>query len=156
VLLCVYVCVCKRIRRLFLLRLTSLLPLSLLSRYFTYLTDCKNPGACTILLRGGSKDVLNEVERNLTDALYVARNILVDPRLLPGGGAVEMSVAHHLMEKSKEYEGIAQYAYRSVSLALVCTCAGVANLCIGSLWCALLCVGVGVGASHSLLLSCRR
>jgi len=86
--------------------------------YFTYITDCKDPGACTILLRGGSKDLLNEVERNLTDALYVARNILVDPRLLPGGGATEMSVAHHLMEKSKEYEGIAQYAYRSVSLAL--------------------------------------
>ena len=30
-------------------------------RYFTFLTECKDPKACTILLRGASKDVLNEV-----------------------------------------------------------------------------------------------
>ena len=34
-----------------------------------------DPKACTILLRGASKDILNEVERNLQDALHVARNI---------------------------------------------------------------------------------
>jgi T-complex protein 1 subunit gamma len=33
--------------------------------YFTFLTDCKEPNACSILLRGASKDVLNEIERNL-------------------------------------------------------------------------------------------
>jgi T-complex protein 1 subunit gamma len=44
--------------------------------YFTFLTECKNPTACSILLRGASKDVLNEVERNLHDAMGVARNVL--------------------------------------------------------------------------------
>jgi len=33
--------------------------------YFTFIVDCKEPKACTIVLRGASKDVLNEVERNL-------------------------------------------------------------------------------------------
>jgi len=33
--------------------------------YFCFMTECVEPKACTILLRGGSKDVLNEVERNL-------------------------------------------------------------------------------------------
>jgi T-complex protein 1 subunit gamma len=33
--------------------------------YFTFMIECKNPSACTILLRGASKDVLNEIERNL-------------------------------------------------------------------------------------------
>ena len=33
--------------------------------YFTFIEECKNPTACTILLRGASKDVLNEIERNL-------------------------------------------------------------------------------------------
>jgi len=42
--------------------------------YFTYFLECKNPSACTILLRGGSKDSLNEMERNLQDALGVCRN----------------------------------------------------------------------------------
>jgi T-complex protein 1 subunit gamma len=44
--------------------------------YFTYMTECKNPKACSIVLRGASKDVLNEIERNLHDALGVARNVL--------------------------------------------------------------------------------
>lgn len=61
--------------------------------YFTFITGHKDPKACTILLRGASKDLLNEVERNLHDAMAVARNILLEPKLLPGGGAVEMSLA---------------------------------------------------------------
>merc|ERR1711936_254611 len=62
--------------------------------YFTFIEECKDPKACTILLRGASKDILNEVERNLQDALHVARNIFLKPKLVPGGGAVEMEVAH--------------------------------------------------------------
>merc|ERR1719228_652432 len=55
--------------------------------YFTFLEQCKDPKACTILLRGASKDILNEVERNLQDALNVARNLYQDPFIVPGGGA---------------------------------------------------------------------
>lgn len=43
--------------------------------------------------RGPSKDLLNEVERNLHDAMGVARNIAMDKRLVTGGGAVEMAVS---------------------------------------------------------------
>ncbi|KAB0804133.1 hypothetical protein PPYR_01103 [Photinus pyralis] len=68
--------------------------------YFCYLTECKNPKACTILLRGASKDILNETERNLQDAMQVARNIVLNPRLVPGGGAIEMAVAHQLLQKA--------------------------------------------------------
>jgi len=46
------------------------------------------------MLRGASKDILNEVERNLQDAMNVTRNVMVDARLVPGGGAVEMALAH--------------------------------------------------------------
>ena len=30
--------------------------------YFTFMTECENPKACTVLMRGASKDVLNEME----------------------------------------------------------------------------------------------
>merc|ERR1712095_63273 len=43
--------------------------------YFTFLEQCKDPKACTILLRGASKDILAEGERNLQDALNVARKL---------------------------------------------------------------------------------
>lgn len=67
--------------------------------YFTFVTQCKDPKACTILLRGASKDILNETERNLQDALNVARNLVLEPRLVAGGGAVEMAVSQLLTRK---------------------------------------------------------
>ena len=42
-----------------------------------------------------------QMERNLQDAMQVARNVMVDPRLVPGGGALEMALAQFLSEKSK-------------------------------------------------------
>eukprot|EP00745_Piridium_sociabile_P011321 TRINITY_DN18083_c0_g1_i1.p1 TRINITY_DN18083_c0_g1~~TRINITY_DN18083_c0_g1_i1.p1 ORF type:complete len:572 (+),score=177.97 TRINITY_DN18083_c0_g1_i1:220-1716(+) len=86
--------------------------------YFTFLVDCKDPKACTILLRGASKDILAEVERNLQDAMNVARNIMIDPYLCPGGGASEMAVAQALNEKAKSITGVHQWPYRAISLAL--------------------------------------
>merc|ERR1711977_202222 len=86
--------------------------------YFTFIEECKNPKACTILLRGASKDILNEVERNLQDAIHVARNIFLNPKLVPGGGAVEMEVSHLLNEKSKNLKGVVQWPYRALATAL--------------------------------------
>merc|ERR1712200_103929 len=86
--------------------------------YFTFIEECKDPKACTILLRGASKDILNEVERNLQDALHVARNIFLKPKLVPGGGAVEMEVAHLLAAKSKSLKGVVQWPYRALANAL--------------------------------------
>ena len=83
--------------------------------YYTYITECKDPKACTILLRGGSRDVLNEVERNLQDAMAVARNIMTDCKVVPGGGAIEMAIAHRLHEKAATITGVAQYPYRAVA-----------------------------------------
>jgi len=73
--------------------------------YFTYLTECEEPRACSLVLRGATKDVLNEMERNLHDAFAVARNILLEPRLLAGGGATEMEVSMRLKEMAKSEEG---------------------------------------------------
>jgi len=66
--------------------------------YFTFLEQCKDPKACTILLRGPSKDIINEIERNLADAMSVARNVVFHPFLAPGGGATEMAIAVGLSE----------------------------------------------------------
>jgi T-complex protein 1 subunit gamma len=86
--------------------------------YFTFLTKCEDPHACTILLRGPSKDILNEIERNLQDAMGVARNVVFQPRLCPGGGATEMAVAVGLERKAKAVEGVAQWPYRAVAEAM--------------------------------------
>eukprot|EP00122_Pirum_gemmata_P004140 Pgem_evm1s3758 len=67
--------------------------------YYSFLTGCEQATACTILLRGPSKDILMEIERNLQDAMNVAKNVKLDPRLLPGGGAAEMAIAHRLLQR---------------------------------------------------------
>merc|ERR1712156_1373095 len=86
--------------------------------YFTFIEQCKDPKACTILLRGASKDILNEVERNLQDALNVARNLYQEPALVPGGGATEMEVAHLLTQKAKTLKGVIQWPYKAVASGL--------------------------------------
>ncbi|CAZ83888.1 unnamed protein product [Tuber melanosporum] len=86
--------------------------------YFSFMTKCEDPKACTILLRGPSKDILNEIERNLQDAMAVARNVFFHPRLAPGGGATEMAISARLAEISKSIEGVQQWPYRGVAEAL--------------------------------------
>jgi T-complex protein 1 subunit gamma len=85
--------------------------------YFSSIIDCQDPKACTVLLRGASKDVLNEVERNLQDAMSVARNILKNPKLLPGGGAAELTVSATLKQKSSSVEGVEKWPYEAAALA---------------------------------------
>eukprot|EP00586_Coscinodiscus_wailesii_P002945 CAMPEP_0172484440 /NCGR_PEP_ID=MMETSP1066-20121228/11906_1 /TAXON_ID=671091 /ORGANISM="Coscinodiscus wailesii, Strain CCMP2513" /LENGTH=549 /DNA_ID=CAMNT_0013248975 /DNA_START=157 /DNA_END=1806 /DNA_ORIENTATION=+ len=83
--------------------------------YFCYLIKCEDPKACTIVLRGGSKDVLNEMERNLTDAMQVVRNVVFEPKLLPGGGATEMAVGVGLMKKGEMVDmGVRKGAFQAV------------------------------------------
>ncbi len=53
-----------------------------------------------------------QVERNLHDAMGVARNVMMDPRLVPGGGAVEMAISRGLFERSASIQGTQQVAGR--------------------------------------------
>jgi len=86
--------------------------------YFAFFEECQDPKACTILLRGGSKDVLNEMERNLQDAMQVARNVVYEPKLLPGGGATEMSIASALREEGDKVQGVDGWIVKAVSEAM--------------------------------------
>jgi len=60
---------------------------------------------------------LNEIDRNLQDALCVMRNIVLDPRLVAAGGAVEMAISTYLTEKSKTIQGVQQWPYQAVAAA---------------------------------------
>lgn len=86
--------------------------------YFTFLTGCELPKACTIVLRGPSKDILNELERNLQDAMCSTRNLFFAPQLVPGGGAIEVAIAVRLERLAKSIEGVEQWPYRAVASAL--------------------------------------
>ena len=61
--------------------------------YFAFVTSEKTT-AVTVVIRGPSKDIMNEVERNIQDAVNCVRNVLLNPRVVPGAGALEMALAH--------------------------------------------------------------
>lgn len=83
--------------------------------YFSFIAKCKDPKACTVILRGPSKDILNEIQRNLDDAMAVTRNVFFSPRLSPGGGATEMAVSVGLSKRAKNIEGVQQWPYQAVA-----------------------------------------
>ncbi|PPQ86430.1 hypothetical protein CVT25_008088 [Psilocybe cyanescens] len=88
--------------------------------YFTFLTECRAPKARTILLRGPSKDILNEIDRNLADAMSVACNAFFNPTFCPGGGAPEMAISVGLQQKARKgvVQGLGTWLYRAVADAM--------------------------------------
>ncbi|MEM4700165.1 MAG: thermosome subunit beta, partial [Candidatus Nezhaarchaeales archaeon] len=55
-----------------------------------FVEGCKNPKAVSILVRGSSDMMIKEAERSVHDALCVVRNVVQEPKVVPGGGAIEV------------------------------------------------------------------
>ncbi|KAI5179657.1 T-complex protein 1 subunit gamma [Nematocida sp. AWRm80] len=72
--------------------------------FYCQFLKCKAPKACTILLRGQSKDILNELERNIYDALYVTRNAYTTSSFVRGAGAIEMALSQDLSQLNASSE----------------------------------------------------
>jgi len=84
----------------------------------TYITGCKNPKAITILVRGGSEHVIDEIERALVDGLGDVAAAVKDSKILPGGGAVEIELAKRLREFSFSVKGREQFSVLEFASAL--------------------------------------
>jgi len=83
-----------------------------------FIEGCKHPKAVTILVRGANDMVLDEVERSLKDALNVLRNVMKTPKIVPGGGAVEVELAMRIREYAKKIGGKEQLAIEAFANAL--------------------------------------
>lgn len=64
----------------------------------------------TLLVRGGTSHVVDEVDRALNDALYVVRDIVIHPKITYGGGALASAIATRLRKYASSLEGREQYA----------------------------------------------
>mmetsp|Transcript_40806 Transcript_40806/g.79899 ORF Transcript_40806/g.79899 Transcript_40806/m.79899 type:complete len:476 (-) Transcript_40806:562-1989(-) len=85
--------------------------------YYSFITGCNESKSFTILLFGPSRDILDEIERNLHDALCVAKNIFSNPKVIPGGGATELAIGNFLVKKSEEKKNNSFFIYKSLALA---------------------------------------
>ncbi|MEM4833766.1 MAG: thermosome subunit beta, partial [Thermosphaera sp.] len=83
-----------------------------------FIEGCKNPKAVTILIRGANDMVMDEIERSLKDALNVLRNVMRVPKIVPGGGAVEIELAMRLREFAAKVGGKEQLAIEAFASAI--------------------------------------
>ncbi|MEM3038087.1 MAG: thermosome subunit beta [Thermoplasmata archaeon] len=76
----------------------------------TFVTGCKNPKAVSVLIRGGTEHVVDEIERSLDDAISVVGLALEDGMLVTGGGSTATEIALRLREYAASVGGREQIA----------------------------------------------
>jgi chaperonin GroEL (HSP60 family) len=84
----------------------------------TYVEGCKNPKSVTILIRGGNQKLTAEAERSIHDALCVIKDLLEEPKILPGGSAPEMELSSVLKKYAQTLSGREQLAVTIFAEAL--------------------------------------
>src|SRR2546425_986195 len=84
----------------------------------TFVTGCKNPKAVSILLRGGTEHVVEELERSLEDATSVVAVAIEDSKVITGGGSSAMEIALALRDFASTIGGREQIAIESFADAV--------------------------------------
>ncbi|RLG35011.1 thermosome subunit [Methanosarcinales archaeon] len=83
-----------------------------------FIQECENPHAVSIVLRGGTEHVVDEVERALHDMLRVVGCIIEDGKAVAGGGAVETELALRVREYSASLKGREQLAVENFAASV--------------------------------------
>ena len=85
---------------------------------FTYIMDCKNPKPVTLLIRGGTEHVTNEIERAVTDAVGDVATALKTGMVVGGAGAPEIELAMGLRKYADTLSGREQLAVEAFANAM--------------------------------------
>ncbi len=84
----------------------------------TFVTGCKSPKAVSILIRGGTEHVVDELDRSLEDALSVVAVAIEDGRIVTGGGSAASEIALRLREYASSVGGREQIAIDAFAEAM--------------------------------------
>ena len=84
----------------------------------TFITGVKEPKTVSVLVRGGTKHVADEVERSLVDAWSVVRVAIEDGMMVTGGGSTAMEIAMQLRDYAASVGGREQIAIEAYASAM--------------------------------------
>ncbi|MCS7135114.1 MAG: TCP-1/cpn60 chaperonin family protein [Candidatus Aenigmarchaeota archaeon] len=83
-----------------------------------FVRDCKNPKAVSILVRGGTEHVVDEVDRAIEDAIGALVSAIEVGKIVPGGGAPEAEIARGLRKYAETLKGREQLAVNAFADAV--------------------------------------
>lgn len=84
----------------------------------TFITGVKDPKTVSVLIRGGTNHVADEVERSLTDAWSVVKVAIEDGMMVTGGGSTAMEIAMQLRDYAASIGGREQIAIEAYASAM--------------------------------------
>ena len=85
---------------------------------WVFIEGCKHPQSVTMLIRGGSQRVIDEVDRSIHDSLMVVKDVIEKPEIVAGGGAPEAFAAAQLKDWADNCDGREQLAIKKYAEAL--------------------------------------
>ena len=85
---------------------------------WVFIEGCRNPHSVTVLIRGGSQRVVDEVDRSIHDALMVVKDVIETPSIVAGGGSPEAYLSSQLKEWADTFDGREQLAIKQYAESL--------------------------------------
>ena len=85
---------------------------------WVFIEGCKHPQSVTLLIRGGTQRVIDEVDRSIHDSLMVVKDVIETPAIVAGGGAPEAFAASLLKDWADHFDGREQLAIKKYAEAL--------------------------------------
>jgi len=72
---------------------------------FNFFYGCPMSTSCTIILRGGAEQFMEETERSLHDAIMIVRRAMKNDSVVAGGGAIDMELSKYLRNYARTIAG---------------------------------------------------
>mmetsp|Transcript_37056 Transcript_37056/g.60021 ORF Transcript_37056/g.60021 Transcript_37056/m.60021 type:complete len:544 (+) Transcript_37056:50-1681(+) len=80
--------------------------------------DGEKSGVSTVVIRGSTQNILDDLERAVDDGVNVYKTLARDPRFVAGAGAAEIEIAQQLQTYGESVPGLEQYAIKKYAEAL--------------------------------------
>uniref|UniRef100_A0A672MYV0 T-complex protein 1 subunit eta n=1 Tax=Sinocyclocheilus grahami TaxID=75366 RepID=A0A672MYV0_SINGR len=85
---------------------------------YNFFKGCPKAKTCTIILRGGAEQFMEETDRSLHDAIMIVRRAIKNDSIVAGGGAIEMELSKYLRDYSRTIPGKQQLLIGAYAKAL--------------------------------------
>jgi len=85
---------------------------------FNIFKDCPQSKTCTLVIRGGAEQFVQEAERSLNDAIMIVRRAIKASKIVAGAGSTELELSRYLLHHARSISGKQQLVVNAFAKAL--------------------------------------